>query len=90
MCQATQSSDQTSHAYVADIINHGETECWTETYKNDNRNCFLKKIMNGLLVSTNKTLEVHAHSPGKTFTSKSIVVSGLDMIQISLTQSFRT
>ena len=44
--------------------------------------------MYGLLVSTNKTLEVHAHSPGQTFTSKSTVVNGVDIIQNSLTQSF--
>ena len=88
LCQATQSSDQTSHACIADIINHRETKCWSESYKNDNRGCFVKKFANGLLVSTNTTLEVHAHSPGQTFTSKSTVVNGVDIIQNSLTQSF--
>ena len=48
----------------------------------------MKKYANGLLVSTNKPLEVHAHSPGQTFKSKSSIIQGVDVIQNSLMRSY--
>ena len=88
LCQASQSSDQLSHSCLSDIINHKKTKCWSESYSNEKQDCFVKKYANGLLVSTNKPLEVHAHSPGQTFNSKSSIIQGVNVIQNSLMRSY--
>ena len=80
ICQASQSPDQKSHACVTDIMNNKSTKCWTNTYKNTDT-CFVKKFKNGLLVSTKFPLQVHQHSLGHTFNSKSKIINGTSVIK---------
>ena len=87
ICQADQSSDQKSHACLTDIINNHPTTCWTQSYKNEDT-CFVKKFSNGLLVSTKFPLQVHQHSLGNTFHSKSRIINGTTVVKNEADSSY--
>ena len=80
VCNAVQSSDQKTHACLTDIINKKQPKCWTESYKTDDT-CFVEKFENGLLISTKFPLQIHQHSLGRTFYSKSKVINGTTIVK---------
>ena len=87
ICQADQSSDQKNHSCITDIMNNSPTHCWTESYKNTDT-CYVKKYKNGLLISTKFPLQVHQHSIGHTFNSKSKIINGTAIIKNEVDSSY--